>query len=320
MQVKINRTLYTFFNSRTELLMKNDYFLGLSEEGFHKVNYFEWGLPNPKKNPIICVHGMTRNARDFDALANFLSNQDYHLFCPDIVGRGDSDWLNHPAHYTYEQYLADMNAMIARTGANAVDWIGTSMGGLIGMVLASLPKTPIRRLILNDVGPQIPLQAITKMTQFAGSDPEFSHQEEAKAYFKRIYSDFGSLSEQQWQEITASSIRQTSSGKWVMKIDPAAKQSSLKSKLAWKFLLNPHKALEGTFFDVDLWDIWRKLTCPVLVIHGKNSDLLLPSIIEKMRMIHPRTEIIEVNEAGHAPTLQTDVEQQGIYQWLQKTI
>src|SRR3990167_1179459 len=126
--------------------MKQDYFLGLSEQGFHRVAYFEWGAPNPTLPPVICANGLTRNSHDFDSLATYMTYLGRHLFCPDIVGRGDSDWMKNPLHYTYEQYLADMNAMIVRTGARAVDWVGTSLGGLIGMILAAQPNSPIRRL------------------------------------------------------------------------------------------------------------------------------------------------------------------------------
>jgi len=296
--------------------MKKDYFLGLSDEGFHRVAYTEWGTSHP--TPIICVHGLTRNGRDFDSLGQYLANEGCHVYCPDIIGRGDSDWLKNPLHYTYEQYMADMNAMIARTHATQIDWIGTSMGGLIGMIIASLPQSPIRRLVLNDVGPQIPVKALSRLAKYAGKDPEFVSVEEAKAYFKIIYADFGQLSEEQWQHLTENSIREVAQGRFTTKIDHGIKRSPAKSKLAWKLLLSPHKALEGTFFDVDLWQIWRKVTCPVLVIHGEKSDLLLPSIIEKMHSLHPHMEILQVPDAGHAPALQSPAQQEVIYQWLRK--
>jgi pimeloyl-ACP methyl ester carboxylesterase len=298
--------------------MKKDYFMGLSEEGFHRVAYTEWGSSGDNRNPIICVHGLTRNGRDFDALADYLSNQGRHLFCPDIVGRGDSDWLKDPLHYTYEQYIADMNALIARTQARQIDWIGTSMGGLIGMIMASLPNSPIRRLVMNDVGPQIPVKAISRLSKYAGKDPEFSSIEEAKKYLRTIYADFGSLTDEQWHKFTETSIRETSPGKFSTKIDHGIKRSPAKSKLAWKILLNPHKALEGTLFDVDLWQLWRKVTCPVLVIHGARSDLLLPDIIRKMQSLHANMEVLEVPDAGHAPALQNPEQLEAIHQWLNR--
>jgi len=296
--------------------MKKDYFQGLSEDGFHRVAYTEWGTPNSTHIPIVCVHGLTRNGRDFDSLAEYLTYFGCHVFCPDIIGRGDSDWLKNPLHYTYEQYLADLNAMIARIHTKQVDWVGTSMGGLLGMILAAMPNSPIRRLVLNDVGPQIPVNAISRLAKYAGKDPDFSNIEEAKKYFKIIYADFGHMTEEQWQHFTENSVHEVTPGKFTTKIDPGIKQTPAKSKLAWQLLLNPHKALEGTFFDVDLWHIWRKVTCPVLVIHGGRSDLLLPDILIKMHNLHPNMDILEIPNAGHAPALQDPVQQEVIYRWL----
>src|SRR3990167_6649577 len=127
--------------------MEKNYIWGLSEEGFHRVVYSFWHTHQPIDIPIICAHGLTRNRHDFDNLASYLSARGHSVYCPDMAGRGDSDWLKNPLHYTYEQYTADMNALIARTGAQTIDWIGTSMGGLIGMLFASMANSPIRRLV-----------------------------------------------------------------------------------------------------------------------------------------------------------------------------
>lgn len=296
--------------------MNTDYFLGLSEEGFHRVAYTEWGTADTKQIPIICVHGLTRNGRDFDSLAGYLSQQGRQVFCPDIVGRGDSDWLKNPLHYTYEQYIADMNTLIARTQAKQVDWIGTSMGGLIGMIMASVPNSPIRRLVLNDVGPQISVKALSRLAKYAGQDPDFTSMEAAIHYFKTIYADFGNLTDAEWLQLTEHSVKEVTPGRFVSKIDHGVKKSQTKSLLAWKSLLNPHKALEGTLFDVDLWGIWRKVTCPVLIIHGTHSDILVPKTIEKMCRIHSKIEVVEITDAGHAPALLHPTEQELIYQWL----
>lgn len=298
--------------------MENDYFLGISEEGFHRIVYSVWGDPHPI--PTLCVHGLTRNRRDFDFLAKYLSEHQHQIYCPDIVGRGDSDWMKNPLHYTYEQYIADMNVMIGRMAVKQINWIGTSMGGLIGMMMASLKQSPIKRLVLNDIGPQIPVAGIARLSQYAIQDPEFSSVEEAKRYFKMNYTTLGNLTDAQWQHFTETSIREISPGKFQTKVDHAVKMAPSKSKIAWQLLLNPHKALEGTFFDVDLWEIWRKITCPVLVIHGKKSDMLLSSAIQKMQEIHPQTELIEIEDAGHAPALMDAMTHEKINQWLNKGI
>lgn len=296
--------------------MKTDYFFGLSEEGFHRMVYREWGQPAASTIPVICVHGMTRNSRDFDTLAKHLSDAGRHVFCPDVVGRGDSDWLKNSQHYNFEQYVADMTALIARTGAAQVDWVGTSMGGLIGMLMASMPNSPIRRLIINDIGPQLPIKAIRRLASYAGKDPEFNSIKSAKAYFKISYAAFGKLTEDQWDRLTLSSIKEISPGRYINKVDPGIRHVPSKGSFLWKLITHPRKTLGGILFDIDLWDIWNKISCPVHVIHGEQSDLLLPDIIAKMRSTHPAMEVLEVANAGHAPVLEEKIELDTISRWL----
>lgn len=295
--------------------MQSNYFLGLSEEGFHKVAYLEWGSKGVLP-PILCVHGLTRNAKDFDALAAYLQSN-RHLFIPDIVGRGDSDWLKNPLHYTYEQYLADLNTLIARMRCSTLDWIGTSMGGLLGLIMASLDQSPVRKLVLNDVGPQIPIKALARLSKYAGFNPEFNSIQEAVTYFKKIYADFGTLSEAQWETITINSIKQAGDSKWIIKLDPGIKAIPSKSKIAWQqLLLHPYKAFQGTVFDIDLWHLWRKVKCPVLVIRGEHSDILPTSVVEKMQETHPQTTVMTIADVGHAPTLLDDKTHQEIRAFL----
>ncbi|OGT34903.1 MAG: hydrolase [Gammaproteobacteria bacterium RIFCSPHIGHO2_12_FULL_37_14] len=299
--------------------MKTDYYLGVCEEGFHRIAYTEWGTPSSSHTPLICVHGLTRNRRDFDHLANYLSEREFHLFCPDIVGRGDSDWLNNPLHYTFEQYIADCNVMISRIHTQEIDWVGTSMGGIIGMALASLPNSPIRRLILNDVGPQIQLKGLTRLMLQVGSHPYFSTIEQAILYHKQTLPDLGNLTEAQWQEISENSIYETKPGIFTLKFDPKIKTTSLKSKMAWSSVLHPHKALEGVLFDVELWEIWETVKCPVLIIRGKKSDILSMSTVDRMKRGHIHVDVIEIPDAGHAPALLDPEQHEMIYQWLKKT-
>jgi pimeloyl-ACP methyl ester carboxylesterase len=296
--------------------VKKDYYLGLSKEGFHRIAYTEWGSSTTNKRPIICVHGLTRNKHDFDPLAAYLSQQGYHLFCPDIVGRGESSWLKDATSYSFEQYAADMSTLIARTHANDIDWIGTSMGGIIGMMLASMPGTPIRRLILNDIGAQIPIKGLSRLATYVNSNPTFTSLEEAKSYFKKIYAEFGPLTDQDWQRLTENSIRNIGRKQWGLNLDHRITLTPAKSKLLWQCLMNPHKALEGTFFDIDLWHIWHQITCPVLIIHGEQSDILLSSIIKKMQISHTNTDVLSIPQAGHAPALFDSFQHHAIHQWL----
>lgn len=299
--------------------MKKGSILGLSEEGFHRIRYIEWGMPGNPNIPILCIHGLTRNGRDFDQLADFLVRHNHHVFCPDIVGRGESDWLKNPIHYTYEQYIADMNLVIARSGADQIDWVGTSMGGIIGMFFASQAHTPVRRLVLNDIGPQIPVKSVARLAKYAGKEPEFKSFAEAERYFRTIYTDFGPLTDNQWKHITEISIREVAPGVFQTKLDRGINVTPSKSKFLWKALTHPLKALEGILLDIDLWDIWRNIKCPVLVIHGKNSDILTSAIIEKMQATHDNVEVLSIENVGHAPALRDQVQIETIYRWLNKT-
>ena len=299
--------------------MNTKNYLGVSTEGFHQIAYSEWGHPDPTQSTVICSHGFQRNKHDFDALADYLSKQGRHVFCPDTVGRGKSDWLQKPQHYTFEQYIADMTALIARTTATQIDWIGTSMGGLIGMMMASVPNSPIKRLVLNDISPQIPIQGLRRLSKYTNTGPTFSNQEEAKHYLKIIYASFGNLSEAQWDTFTENSVERNSSGMYVATFDPNIAQSKTKEHLWWELVHHPHKALEGILFDIDLWSIWLKIKCPVLIIHGLHSDILLPEHIAKMQRTHPNTDLMVVENAGHAPALLDLAEHKKIGDWLNKT-
>src|SRR6516164_3807630 len=161
--------------------MHEKQFYSLGPGGFHRIAYTEWGQASAQP-PVICVHGLTRNGRDFDYLARTLEGDGRQVFCPDIVGRGKSDWLANPAYYNYPQYLTDMTALIARTGTESVDWVGTSMGGLIGMLLATQANTPVRRLVINDVGPFLPLIALKRIGAYVGQSPVFNDLEGVEKY------------------------------------------------------------------------------------------------------------------------------------------
>lgn len=296
--------------------MKKDTYFGLSPEGFHRIAYQEWGEANPTRPPVICAHGLTRNSHDFDDLAKYMAARGHHLFCPDIVGRGNSDWLTDPKNYTYEQYAADLTGMIARTHANHVDWVGTSMGGLIGMFMASLKNSPIRLLVLNDIGPYIAMSGLAHLTRYSHHEPRFDSIEAANQYFRMIYEEFGELSDQQWDDITEKSIRKDGDS-YTLVADPNIKVPAVKSKMVLKALLSPIKAMKGKALDIDVWHIWKTVTCPVLVIRGANSKLLLPETVQEMQQSHPKVDVVEIPDVGHAPALLSENEHKIIYEWLE---
>ncbi len=263
---------------------REDRLFCLSKTGFHQLAYRESGPDHPV--PIVCLHGLARHARDFDNLAAALAAAGRRVVCADVVGRGESGWLRDPMDYGYPQYLADTATLIARLGSRQVDIVGTSMGGLIGMMLAAQADAPIRRLVINDVGPFIPKAALERILDYFGKDPRFSDLAEAEAYHRRVYRSFGDLSDAQWRHLTETSLRRDGA--------------------QWRLHYDPRIALplrEAEIADVDLWPLWDAVHCPTLVLRGAESDLLLPETAAEMRARGPRAELIEVAGCGHAPAL-----------------
>lgn len=261
--------------------------LGMTARGFHRIRYWEWGdAANPRV--AICVHGLTRNGRDFDALAAALSDR-YRVLCPDVAGRGESDWLD-PGDYAYPQYCADMANLIARSGAGAIDWVGTSMGGIVGMILAAQPHSPIRRMVLNDVGPLIPKSAQDAIAETVADNPVFDGVEAAADYIARVNAGFGRLTREQWLGLARSAVRVREDGKFVWKRDPAIGNS---------FVRQPRN-------DVALWPVWDMVRCPVLVLRGAESELLTAAVADEMTRRGPKARLLTVAGAGHAPALLTE--------------
>ena len=282
------------------LSMKTESYMGLGPSGFHRLVYAEWGAATAPRT-LICVHGLTRNGRDFDRLAAALSER-YRVICPDVAGRGRSDWLP-AAEYTYPQYLADMTVMIARLGAGDVDWLGTSMGGLIGMQLAAAAQSPVRRLILNDIGPFIPKAALARIGDYVGKDPHFASLDELEAYLRRIHAPFGPMTDQDWRHLALQGYRRRENGGFALAYDPG---------IAAGFVA-------GVKQDVDLWAIWDKVACPVLVLRGANSDVLTASTAKEMQKRGPKAKVIDCAGAGHAPGLVTEDQIAAIRDWLAQT-
>ncbi len=266
----------------------------------HKMAYLEWGDP-ANQRVLICVHGYTRNSRDFDFLAQALSS-DYRIICPDIVGRGKSDWLVHEEGYTYSTYISDIFCLLAQLNIKKVDWIGTSMGGLIGMFIAQLPSNPIDKLILNDVGafiPQEPLRKIAKYVLFGQRN--FTNFAEVLDHVKKSYAGFGKLTEAQWKHLAQHSVTVESDHTYTLNYDP---------KIA--YLLRSFPDIKP----VELWEVWQKINCQVLLIHGEDSDILQPETIAKMQSIKPEIKVINISETAHAPSLMTPEQINLIQNWL----
>jgi pimeloyl-ACP methyl ester carboxylesterase len=261
---------------------------GLSLSGFHEVAYVDWG-PREDEIPVICVHGLTRQGRDFDHLAVHLATRGRRVVCPDLPGRGRSGRLRDPNEYALPQYCADMNALIARLGALEVDFIGTSLGGLIGMVLAGQPGSPIRRLVVNDIGPYLPWSGLARLGRYVGSMPAgFATFEDAEAYFREVLAPFGALDDAQWQHLSRHSVA------W----DPAEEHFALLcDREIVRAFRNPWH------YSLDVWRYWKTIAAPVLVLRGVDSDLLPADLAREMGRRNPRTLLHEIAGCGHAPPL-----------------
>ncbi len=269
--------------------MIEDSLLGLSAAGFHRIAYTDWGDPAAER-VVVCVHGLTRNSRDFDRLAEDLAGSGARVVCPDIVGRGRSDWFAFPALYTDPQYFADLTALIARLGAAEIDWIGTSMGGLFGMVLAAQPQSPIRRLVLNDVGPFVPKASLERIGDYVGRDPIFEDVAGVEAYLRFLYTGFGVLPDACWSAMAEHGHRLRPDGRLGLAYDPTI-GNALKS---------------GAVEDIMLWPLWDRIRCPVLVLRGADSDLLLPETAREMAERGPKATVVDIPGTAHAPSLMVE--------------
>jgi pimeloyl-ACP methyl ester carboxylesterase len=262
----------------------------LSPAGLHNMAYKEWGNPeNP--NVLLCVHGLTRVSDDFDALAQELSPI-YRVVCPDVVGRGRSSWLSDPKHYVIPQYLSDIVTLLARLDAKTLDWVGTSMGGLIAMELAMLPGNPIRKLVLNDIGPGLNIDALTGICDYIGQELRFPTFEEAEKYIRSITASFGPHTDAEWRKLASDVLRQEADGQWTrhydLSLSPAFKKAYLEN-------VQENEAL--------LWAAYDAITCPTLLLRGANSNLILPHIAEAMTKRGPKAKLVELPGIGHAPML-----------------
>lgn len=263
-----------------------------SPAGLHRMAYKEWGDPdNPKV--LVCVHGVTRVADDFDHLARALGDE-YRVVCPDVVGRGRSGRLRDPQYYTVPQYVADMVTLIARVTRDdsmGVHWFGTSMGGLIGMILASLDASPVRRLVLNDIGPVLDGAAIARIGEYIGQDLRFPDFDSGAAYVKAVSMSFGPHSEEEWFKLANDVLRQDADGQWVRHYDIG---------LAQPFrAITPERAAGD---EAALWAAWDAIRCPTLLVRGELSDLLSHATALEMCTRGPKPRLVEIPGVGHAPT------------------
>jgi pimeloyl-ACP methyl ester carboxylesterase len=266
----------------------------LGPHGFTKVAYVEWG-PRDAAQVVVCVHGLTRNSRDFDFLARRLAHRGLRVIAPDLPGRGRSEWVTPPTDYSTPLYVAAAVAIIARSGANAVDWVGTSLGGHVGMEVAALAGAPIRRLVLNDFGARVTGSALQRIGSYLRMKRRFADLAELEVHLRTIHAPFGKLTDQQWKHIAEHSGVKSEDGDFQQHYDPGIGRA-----FAWPLMV-----------DISLWDVWEKVACPVMILRGEDSDLLHASTVREMqkRGIAGKNGLVrqvEVRGVGHAPALMSD--------------
>jgi pimeloyl-ACP methyl ester carboxylesterase len=250
-----------------------------------EIHYTEWGAGNTAV--VVAWHGLARTGRDMDEIATHLSSR-YRVVCPDTIGRGLSQWSPAPEkEYCLDFYARLAVSMVDQLGIRELHWLGTSMGGAIGIRLAAgALKGRIRRLILNDIGPKLGEAAVSRIRSYAGNPSQFDRLSELEQYFRSIYKPYGWLSDEQWRRLTETSARRTAEGKVTPHYDP---------KMVMQFTLHPR--------DYDQWDAWDAIDVPTLCLRGETSDLLLPEVAEAMRSRGPRAVVVTIPGCGHAPAL-----------------
>jgi pimeloyl-ACP methyl ester carboxylesterase len=249
-----------------------------------ELHYVEWG---EGRETVIAWHGLARTGRDMDDIAAHLASR-YRVICPDTIGRGLSQWSAQPEReYCLDVYARLAVALLDALGVDDCLWLGTSMGGALGIHLAAgALKGRIRRLLLNDIGPELAPAAVERIRTYAGSPPQFDRMSELEQYFRTIYRPYGRLSDEQWRRLAETSARRTADGRLTPHYDP---------KIVLQFEHYPH--------DYDQWDAYDAVECPTLCLRGESSDLLLPAVAEAMRHRGPHTDVVTIAGCGHAPAL-----------------
>jgi pimeloyl-ACP methyl ester carboxylesterase len=252
-----------------------------------ELHYMEWGAGNA--GTVIAWHGLARTGRDMDDIAAHLARR-WRVICPDTIGRGLSQWSRAPEReYCFAHYEKLAVALLDRLGLDRVHWLGTSMGGALGLrAAAGALRGRMARLVLNDIGPEVAPSAIERIRTYAGSPPAFDTVGELEAYFRTVYKPYGAITDAQWRRLTESSTRRLPDGRVTPHYDPAMVQ---------QFIHHPR--------DYDQWEAWNRLDIPVLALRGVDSDLLLPEVARRMAETGPRATVITVPGCGHAPALNT---------------
>jgi pimeloyl-ACP methyl ester carboxylesterase len=261
---------------------------GLSLSGWHRIACTDWD-PLGDSTPVLCVPGLSRQSRDFDFLAAELARQGRRVVCPDLPGRGRSSRLASALHYVFPQYCADLTTITSVTGAKQIDFVGTSLGGLIGIVLAGMPGSRIRRLVVNDIGPLVPHEAEVRSGEKLGRMPEqFKTFADAMAFFHVAFGDYGAIDNVRWHHIVRHSIE------WSERDRTFNLLYDRNITTAYHFY---------RYYNTPLWAFWRNIKVPILILVGEKSNVLPPELVREMQRQNPRARCLKVPEVGHMPML-----------------
>ena len=279
-------------NGKSAPAFRQRRFRGLSLSGFHEIAYTDWG-PEDSKSTVICVHGLTRQGRDFDVLAAALAAQGHRVLCPDLPGRGESQWLRHTMDYVFPQYCADMNALMSGLSGR-ISWVGTSLGGLIGIVLAGQEGSPIVRLALNDIGPDVSFAAAGRISLRCARMPSsFATFDEAEAGYRKAFRTCGPMTDAQWRDFVGNSLKfDESQNRFVSRMDP-----KVETAFNWFW-----------YYQIPIWTYFNKIKGEILSIRGETSDFVPPELVRHMRRVKPDLATLEVAGVGHMPMLMSDPE------------
>ena len=250
-----------------------------------RLSWVEWGAAAAPRT-VVCVHGLTRNARDFDGLARALAAAGLRVLCVDVPGRGQSGWLADPLRYTVPVYALQLAQWLDRLGLARVAWVGTSMGGLIALELARSQPDRFRQLVLNDIGPFVARSALSPIKTYLGLDLVFPSLEAVERHLRSIHAGFGPLPDAVWRHLAAHSARRDHDG-WRLHYDPRIREPFLQTAEA----------------DIDMWEGWERLACPILVLRGAESNILSAETAARMRCSKPGVQLVEFAGVGHAPAL-----------------
>jgi len=272
-------------------------FRSISKQGYHTVAYQDWGPINSKDN-VFCLHGLTRNSHDFDNLAKVMSKK-RRMICPDLIGRGNSEWLDSGDDYQIPQYNLDITVLASKIGCEEFDIIGTSLGGLMGIVMAGMKNTPVRRLIINDIAPEIPFSAFRRLTSYIGQNLLFADIAEVEAHLRDSLAPFGPMTDEDWATMAIYSSHESDGG-YRLSYDP----SIAKNYKRYWFLV---------YFN--LWKYWNNIKCPVLILRGTESDFLTKPLLKRMKRRLPHADVIEFEGVGHTPTLNASMQIDPIIKW-----